>query len=42
MDRPGFRVVCVSILHYKGTPLKTALEHLFVEWTKPTATGPTC
>ena len=39
MDRPGFRVVCVSILHYKGTPLKTALEHLFVEVDKAYRNG---
>ena len=39
MDRPGFRVECVSILHRKGTPLKAALEHLFVEVDKACRSG---
>ncbi len=30
MDRPGFRVEVISILYYKNTPLKRALDHLFV------------
>ncbi len=30
MDRPGFRVETVSILYYKNTPLKGALEALFL------------
>ena len=30
MKKPGFHVETVSILHYKNTPLKLALDHLFV------------
>ncbi len=30
MDRPGFHVETVSILYYKNTALKKALDHLFV------------
>ena len=30
MDRPGFHVETVSILYYKNTDLKRALDHLFV------------
>ena len=30
MDRPGFRVETVSILYFKNTPLKRALDHLMV------------
>ena len=30
MKQPGFQVETVSILYYKNTPLKRALDHLFV------------
>lgn len=30
MKKPGFHVETVSILYYKNTPLKRALDHLFV------------
>ena len=30
MDAPGFRVETISILYYKNTSLKKALDHLFV------------
>ncbi len=30
MDRPGFHVEMVSLLYYKNTALKRALDHLFV------------
>ena len=30
MDKPGFHVETVSILYYKNTPLKRALEHLLI------------
>lgn len=30
MKRPGFHVETVSILYYKNTPLRRALDHLFV------------
>jgi len=30
MDRPGFHVETVSLLYYKNTSLKRALDHLFV------------
>lgn len=30
MDRPGFHVETVSLLYYKNTALKRALDHLFV------------
>ena len=41
MDAPGFRVETISILYYKNTSLKKALDHLFVNCDRPTATGPT-
>ena len=31
IDRPGFHVETVSLLYYTNTPLKRALDHLFVE-----------
>ena len=30
MDKPGFHVETVSILYYKNTPLKRALEHMLI------------
>ena len=30
MDRPGFQVETVSILHYKNTPLKRALDQMLI------------
>ncbi|MGN0660163.1 MAG: glutamate synthase large subunit, partial [Oscillospiraceae bacterium] len=30
MDKPGFKVETVSLLYYKNTPLKKALDHLFI------------
>src|SRR5699024_3133922 len=30
MDAPGFRVETISILYYKNTSLKKALDHFFV------------
>lgn len=34
MNRPGFHVACVSTVFFKNTPLKEALEHLFIEVDK--------
>ena len=31
IKRPGFKVETVSLLYYKNTPLKRALDHMFVE-----------
>jgi len=31
MNKPGFKVAKVSILYYKSTPIKNAMDHLFVE-----------
>ena len=31
MDKPGFKVSRVSILYYKSTPIRNAMDHLFVE-----------
>ncbi len=41
MKKPGFHVETVSILYYKNTPLKRALDHCLWRWIGPTATGPT-
>ncbi len=39
MDRPGFKVETVSLLYYKGTNLKKAVDHLFVECDKAYKNG---
>ena len=41
MDAPGFRVETISILYYKNTSLKKALDISSSTATGPTATGPT-
>ncbi len=34
MNKPGFKVVRVSILYYKSTPIQRVIDHLFVEVDK--------
>jgi glutamate synthase (NADPH/NADH) large chain len=39
MDKYGFKVVTVSLLYYKNTPLEKAVEHIFVKCDKAYKNG---